>query len=458
MRIGAVTGGVVWGLTRPFAWVARARGWRWCVLVLAECLVAAACGVVLYLKTGWLELPEVGDPFDVAAFHAESIPAKDNAYALFARALGRYRPPSKAFAQRGRFAQAVGLRPNDPDVGHWLDDNREALALFLEGCARPDALLPRFAEPPDPVVRRLTGSLALFDLTRLALEEGARREQRGDRDGAWACYRAVLRCARLVARRGAVNDRALAGQLRGPALSQIQAWAADDRTTPAQLRRALDDVQALEALEPDDAYTVKTIYDQAMLQLRPRPGDHWRHFETPMGSPTERYWFQLWAYAVHPLRRARLDEPERSRRVVRLMTAQWLAYFATPAAARPPAAIRVTQRHRFGSFSTDFFAPGPDAPAAARAVTPEALARAFHNSPDARSVLSMPTGMLKNLRNRERADHLNALFTLVEALYVHEHDGEKPPNPEALLGPYLKSLPEEPVPLIDDTTPVIDDD
>ena len=32
------------------------------------------------------------------------------------------------------------VHPNDPGVGAWLDANREALDLFLDGCARPDAL------------------------------------------------------------------------------------------------------------------------------------------------------------------------------------------------------------------------------------------------------------------------------------------------------------------------------
>ncbi|HWE39979.1 MAG TPA: hypothetical protein VG406_25735, partial [Isosphaeraceae bacterium] len=45
--------------------------------------------------------------------------------------------------------------------------------------------------------------------------------------------------------------------------------------------------------------------------------------------------------------------------------------------------------------------------------------------------------------NRERSRQAGLVLTLAEQLYRRDHGGQAPPGPSALVGPYLKALPEE---------------
>jgi hypothetical protein len=450
---------VLRGLCRPFAWVARARGWRWLCLVALECLAATFTGVLLWVETGRLlyQLPDVGDPFDVAAFQARKVTPRDNAFVYFERAFRVLEKAPRRLAPQGRFSRSFSVHPDDPEVGEWLLANRKALARFLEGCASSAAQpIQQVDENGTIVAGPSQNTLLLTDLVLLAVEEGARREARGDMDGAWACYYAVLRGSRLIARHGSMADRASASALRGPALQRLSFWAADPRTSAATLRRALDDLYALDALEPDDATTLKFGYLDAMRHLK-NASRNWEPYNLPrFPGQRDHPVIEGLAYVRHGLRRWRLSEPDRSIRVVRMMTAQWLAYFDAPAETRPAPAFRVVIRYPWGSASTDFFAPGPDAPAAARALGPEPLAEALAESLDIRNAFSWFWGQWKSNRSKERSDHFGALFTVADALYRREHNGNAPESAEHLLGKYLKALPEEPLPLADDPTPRID--
>ena len=55
-------------------------------LVLALCLAAAAAALAIWWSTILNGLPDIGDPFDVAAFRAFRIPEDKNAFTFFRRA------------------------------------------------------------------------------------------------------------------------------------------------------------------------------------------------------------------------------------------------------------------------------------------------------------------------------------------------------------------------------------
>ena len=55
-------------------------------LVLAICLAVAASALAIWWLTSLNGLPDIGDPFDVAAFRAFSIPDDQNAFAFLRRA------------------------------------------------------------------------------------------------------------------------------------------------------------------------------------------------------------------------------------------------------------------------------------------------------------------------------------------------------------------------------------
>jgi hypothetical protein len=54
-------------------------------LVLTICLAVAATALVIWWLTSLNGLPDIGDPFDVAAFRTFSLPDDQNAFTFFRR-------------------------------------------------------------------------------------------------------------------------------------------------------------------------------------------------------------------------------------------------------------------------------------------------------------------------------------------------------------------------------------
>ena len=126
-------------------------------------------------------------------------------------------------------------------------------------------------------------------------------------------------------------------------------------------------------------------------------------------------------------------EPERSRRVIRLMAANWLAYLDLPFLKRPRPDPNVT--------AFDVYPLGPLSPENAHALPPEAVERWFESAHDAQKVLRYlsPTAV----QNLERRNHAEIVILLATELYRRDHHGADPPTPEDLVGPYLERLPVE---------------
>ncbi len=123
-------------------------------------------------------------------------------------------------------------------------------------------------------------------------------------------------------------------------------------------------------------------------------------------------------------------EPERSRRVIRLLTANWLAYEDLPPERRPRPDPSVVP--------FDFYSFGPEAPASARALTPEAMDAWFESAYDAQKVFVYLNA--SGVRFTERANDEELLVLLASELYRRDH-GTEPPSPAMLVGPYLKRMP-----------------
>ena len=159
------------------------------VSVLAIGFGLAITALTIWWLTSLNGLPDIGDPFDVAAIRAFSIPEHDNAFIFFRRAnekLGSC-PLSPG---RERSAATVAWSEADPKLRAWVEANRPALELFQQGAERPDGISRR---PGEPYSGRHSEDLGPHHLTLLALLEGGRRAEDGDMAGAWDCYRAVLR-------------------------------------------------------------------------------------------------------------------------------------------------------------------------------------------------------------------------------------------------------------------------
>src|SRR5262249_15117240 len=136
--------------------------------------------------------------------------------------------------------------------------------------------------------------------------------------------------------------------------------------------------------------------------------------------------------AVYETYRRWRREPERSRRAIRLAIAHWIAYEESPPESRPNAAP-------VNWLTYAFYPLGPDAPAKARALSPRALAGWLRSTIDANFLLG--SWGWSAVQATEQSNRRALLILLGRQLYRRGR-GADPPTPEALVGPYLKSLPE----------------
>lgn len=269
-------------------------------------------------------LPDVGEPRGVDAFRELNIADEDNAFVLYRRATARHvswRQPSEV----NDWASA------DPARRQWLAQNGEALAFFVEGSSRPDAMYIR------PQSLRIDTLLpvtqALRDLSRLALLEASRLRAEGEPAAAWAYYRAVLRASRHTGTNGCGIERVVGAAMWNAATPEIERWSADPRVDAAVLRGALADVEEAEALTApvgDRAIAeylmlVQTIEDP---KFAASPATFMTNFGLP-GPPVLK--IGNWTFSWDMVRSSGpalwlRGEPERTKRLLRLIFANWLEY------------------------------------------------------------------------------------------------------------------------------------
>lgn len=414
-------------IAAPIRWLLGT--WRRAIGLAALLLATAAAPVVWWEVQLW-GLPDIGDPFDVAAFEAETIPAERNAFILYNQALHAFKPV-RVTGPAGRTQVDAQLRwDSSPQLPPWLEANRPALDLLRQGADRPDAL--------DPAGRGAVGVLPqttlMTFLQRLVLLEASRHEAAGRMGEAWDWYRVHLRTSHHVARRAQAVRRREAQAWQADLRSRLADWVANPQTTPDQIRRAIADVTEAGALVPSDLYTLKAQY-VALEAGR----DGWGSL--PRFSPPG--WLQLiirYQLPITPEQFRSIDhaaqtwrrEPERSRRLGRLLTANRLAYLDLPPERRPPADPAIA--------TLDLYPFGPEAPESARQLTTDQLDRWLGSSAIAGELTALFNW--KVLQVQERASERDLLILLGSELFRRDR-GALPITPEELVGPYLAKLPAE---------------
>lgn len=416
----------------PWIWLKRARGWRRRGLLAAYTFVG-----LIALAFGWRavclsRLPDVGDPFDVAAFEATTIPDDENGFTLYRQALNQMVEEGQPQDPARLWGLVRGSWKNiDPPVRAWTEANRRALELWRQGTERPKALawslktVTVFDEP------RLMLRLDAF--TKLALLEGARLEDSGDMAGAWRQYHAVLRFGRHLRSYGRLSMQPYVAQMDSLVYDRLIPWARDSRTDPALLRQALDGLLAQDASSPPPSQSYKVDY-LALMHSFDDPVKLMSESEraNSMGYPFEEIkgWHQIiWFFTC---------EPERSRRIVRLTFANRLAQCDKPESQRPKLAGNHPNYPIYSLYVAD-----PAAPYAARALPPKDIFAWLESSAFASRFT--PSFNLYELKPESEAkSRAGAIVHVAEALYERENGT---PPASALLGRYLKRLPpgyEEP--------------
>ena len=126
-------------------------------LVLAACVAVAATALAIWWFNSLNGLPDIGDPFDVAAFRAFRLPDEQNAFTYLRRASEKLTPIVGMVGGNGadpgelKFSWSIA----NPTLREWAEENREAFELFQQGAEQADAANPA-GDPKDN--RFITGA------------------------------------------------------------------------------------------------------------------------------------------------------------------------------------------------------------------------------------------------------------------------------------------------------------
>ena len=304
-------------------------------------------------------LPDYDEPFDVAAFRAHTVPDDQNAFTFLGKADEALTSPASnvevAWSQAG------------PQLRNWALANGPALELFHRGAEQSDAAHP----PGNPTVNgtRVIG---------LALLVGSKREESGDTAGAWNCYRAVLRIIGHIRRRGSLHQRFDVNPYWVSWLRRrLATWVVNPKTTIQDIRGAIEEATLSEPRPDWDALALKGGYVEIMRSLEQPVHSSILHdigweysgrIDDMQLSPEMADFFD-------GSRRFLLREPERSRRVLRLLCANWLSHVETRELRQQLPAVRAsfslltsTNPVRTGTISVVLYPVDPRASVGALAV------------------------------------------------------------------------------------------
>jgi hypothetical protein len=401
-------------------------------LALVAVALAGASAFLAWWMTTLSGLPDIGDPFDVAAFAESQVPDDENAYVLYKEAVGRISQQPTDITLEWATAGLV-------EKG-WLERNREALEIWRRGTERPRAQyvpsrLMSIATQL-PVVQGIRGCV------RLAQLEGSRLESEGDLEGAWRLYRAIFKSSRHVGNHATAIERFVGKAFHQVACYRMTRWASDPRVTTAMLRQALDAViedyaataPLSDSLKVEYLAFLKTFDDPDLVRQCLNDDD--------TAGASKEPWF-----ARHPslfsVSKSLMKEPERSRRVTRLVYANLLAVCDLPPDRRPAIACSLPNlASRAGSptLLVDLYALGDSAPSSAKALPPEKILQWYQSTLYARYLTPSFINVIK-ASDAERLAQASLVIALANRLYEIER-GKPPTTYEELVGPYLKALPE----------------
>jgi hypothetical protein len=318
---------------------------------------------------------------------------------------------------------AALLPPEGARPGDAVPLYREAIArLAASGGVRDDAAMDlwrRATDAPDAWIERAPGVVdpdLLRELNAFAAVGLVRAQTAADPAAAWGWFRAVLRASRHLGRHAGWDGRAAGMGVLDAAADPIRAWAS--RGLPTGLyRRAVADLLALEALTPP-------------------PSTAWRHefarLEAGLAGPPPSDATPLADGPLARVVRYLGGEPERSRRVLRLIAANWLAVCDRSPGSRPEPTFRESL------FLFDPDPADPKAPRPLRALPADRVARFLDESEWAER--GLPDFLRTDEHFAERA--LRGELVLEVARRWYRAEMGKPPEDDGLLiGPILDRFP-----------------
>ncbi|WP_435020617.1 hypothetical protein TA3x_001929 [Tundrisphaera sp. TA3] len=410
------------------AWATR-HPW---LALLGGVSTALILGAWAWWATQLWGLPDIGDPFDVAAFEAAHIRVRveddRNAFVEYREAHALLKGPLRTFqTQRpwpGSEKDPRTWAEAGPEWRTLLAASQTALAAYRAGSEKPDAL---YTHPEGLGLNTLLPvTFSLRMLGRLAVLEGKRLEAEGDMAGAWGWYRAALRSSRHTGRHGFQIERTVGAAIHKQAADAIGDWSGDPRVDAPLLRRARAEVIAIDALTAPRSDAIKMEY-LIFLHDLDDPGNLIDYFFIPPRQPDDPAdWVQDLSIPAGPktaLHRGRFvinAERERAIRISRLLVANWLAEEDKPAA----------RRARLASMKPPIYEAGPGTPPEARRLAPAKLAAWYESSFLTRRFYGVSYQTVRFI-DRERAAQETLVRTLDRQIERRDKAPEAPPPPSA---------------------------
>jgi len=385
----------------------------------------ATCGVS---SGDDIDIPDIGEPFDVKAFEAYSLPAGKNADSLYLLAqrslvkLDYHRlefAASQATEKSARQAALRGWREANEGARHWLDANTKALGVWKVGTERAEAIEVPLSEFEYESLLPIAQDARVF--TMLALLKASQLTSEGHTAEAWSWYRAALRASRHIGMYGCAVERMIGTEVCRLARAPILNWAARPEVSAADLRQALTDVAVVDAMTAPVSRTLKVEY----LSVR---------HSIPRILANLRKEHPFVAVAVRQSGR-----PEKMVRVANLWFANWLANAERPRWQRKP----MTDK-RIGLFEPD---PGSPKLPPARELK-KLVAMQLSGLEPNMGMISSPIvdyalpGMtsLFDVDDQDRVNRAAVSVGLALQLYFREHGQFPQALAELVQAGYLKSV------------------
>jgi hypothetical protein len=410
----------------PLTLLERVKGPKRLGILLLYAMTLLVVGV-----SGWRvfvlwRLPDIGEPFDVVKFGTVDVPDADNAMILYREAGKELIAPS-ATDYKVASSKAWDYHSwatADPEVRRWAMDNRPALDVWLKATERSNSLL---FQPQDVENQSILGTIYLIrDLLHPAMLEVSRLEGNDDVAGVWKLHRAMVRSSRHAGMHGGAMQRLVGHDILMRARPGVQRWIDNPSVTPAMLCQAIADIEVCKAMTSPNSEMVRSEYFMGRSFLN--DSGIWRHHQLG-GLEGNQEWFNHISFAPET-RHFLMREPERSRRVLCLITAGVLAQCDRPRSSRPPIVSR-----KYAIYDVNRFTPS-----SVGALTPNELTE-WAERLTFMSTMGNLSGPVLARVDAETGIFDTFLLRMAERAYEIEHG--KPPKTYAdLLGPYLKTLPE----------------
>jgi hypothetical protein len=307
----------------PAIWLARARGWRRLVLGLAYLAVMAAGGALLWREARLAGLPSIAEPFEIAKFRDHDVAEGRNAWTYYRRAARML--PARTMARFFDTGSNLAWETAAPEAKSYLLERGPVLAEWRKGTEQDEALLvPRGSWKINTPADGLSETLLMG---RLAVLEGSRLRAAGKPAEAWEWLNAALRCSRHLGQNTPLVGRIHGNLLAGAVRAEVQGWLNDPAVELALLQQAMADCLEAQRIEASGSETIQMEYltlHQTLSEDREIGNTLFEGSPETLDYAPPVRWIKLFA----------LHEPERSKRLAKLVSARWLHEMKVPRAER----------------------------------------------------------------------------------------------------------------------------